>query len=330
RRAPVMRVLHVHSGNLYGGVETMLLALAAFRSAAPAMESRFALCFDGRFSREMTDAGVQVDALSPVRFSRPWTTWRARRRLAALLAADRPDFVLCHSDWSQALAGPVVQRARIPLVRWFHAPPAGTHWLERLAAWSRPDFVICNSDYTAQGVAARHGDVPRATIRPAALLAPAVAGNRDRVRASLGAGPEAIVILQVGRVEPGKGHAVLFQALARLADRDHWVAWEAGGAQRDSEVRYLGVLSLAAAQLGVANRVRFLGERPDVAELYSAADIYCQPNTRPDSYGLTFIEAMHAGLPVLTSRLRGAIEPVSDTCGVLVAPGDPDALAAAL
>ena len=325
-----MRVLHVNSGNLYGGVETMLRALVTHRRAAPAMEPRFALSFDGRIAHELIEAGAQVDLLGPVRFSRPWTAWRARRRLAALLAADRPDAVICHSDWAQAIAGPAVQRARVPLVRWFHGPPAGTHWLERLAAWSRPAFAICNSDFTARALAARDPGIPRATIHPPASPPLLPADARARARDALGIHPDTVVILQVGRIEPGKGHAVLFQALARLMDRPDWITLEAGGAQRDAELRYLGALSLAAGKLGIAGRVRFLGERTDMGALYAAADIYCQPNTRPDSYGLTFIEALYAGLPVVTAGIGGAMEIVDATCGVLVPPSDPTALADAL
>lgn len=327
-----MRVLHAHSGNLYGGIESMLRTLAVFRTAAPTMDPRFALSFEGRISRELQDAGAQVDLLGPVRFSRPWTAWRARRRLASLITADQPDLVICHSDWTQALAGPVVRRARLPLVRWYHAPPQGrgAHWLERLARWSRPDFALCNSDYTARGVAARDAVIPRATIRPPVPPPDPAGTSREQIRASLGARDDMTVILQVGRIEPGKGHSVLFQALALLAGRSDWVAWEAGGAQRDSELRYLGALSIVAAQLGLAQRVRFLGERKDIRSLYAAADIYCQPNATPDSYGLTFIEALFAGVPVVTSGIGGAVEIVDPACGVLVPPGDPKALADAL
>ncbi len=325
-----MRVLHVHSGNLYGGIETMLRTLTVHRGAAPGMEPRFALAFDGRMSRELQEAGAQVDLLGPVRFSRPWTAWRARRRLRALLAADRPDLVICHSDWSQVLAGPVVARARIPLVRWYHGAPAGTHWLERLARWSPPDYAVCNSDFTARAVEAQDPGRPHATIRPAAPTPVIPPGTRQRVRVALGVPEDAVVILQVGRIEPGKGHAVLLHALARLRDRPGWVAWEVGGGQRDIELRYLGELGLLTARLGLANRVRFLGEQEDVQTLYAAADIYCQPNVRPESYGLTFIEALHAGLPVVTSAIGGALEIVDQTCGILVPPAEDGPLAAAL
>jgi glycosyltransferase involved in cell wall biosynthesis len=62
----------------------------------------------------------------------------------------------------------------------------------------------------------------------------------------------------------------------------------------------------------------------------SAADIYCQPNTAPEGFGLTFIEAMRAGLPVVTSGIGGACEIVNGSCGILTQPGDVTSLASAL
>ena len=52
---------------------------------------------------------------------------------------------------------------------------------------------------------------------------------------------------------------------------------------------------------GIAGRVRFLGERRDVAACMHAADIHCQPNTAPEPFGLVFVEALYAGLPVVTT-----------------------------
>jgi glycosyltransferase involved in cell wall biosynthesis len=89
-------------------------------------------------------------------------------------------------------------------------------------------------------------------------------------------------------------------------------------------------LKKRASRLGIGGRIRFLNERSDVARLMAAADIYCQPNTHPDSFGITFIEALYAELPVVTTSLGGACEILNDSCGVLVRPGDVSALAEAL
>src|SRR5690348_10269843 len=105
-----MRVLHCYSGNLYGGIETLLVTLARRRALIPAMEPEFALCYEGRLSGELHAAGAAVHALDAVRFRRPWTVVRARRRLGRLLDERRPEVVVCHACWPQALFGPVVKR----------------------------------------------------------------------------------------------------------------------------------------------------------------------------------------------------------------------------
>jgi hypothetical protein len=58
-----MKVLHVYSGNLFGGVETLLITLAQQRSLCPQMQPHFALCFEGRLVNELRAVGVGVHML---------------------------------------------------------------------------------------------------------------------------------------------------------------------------------------------------------------------------------------------------------------------------
>src|SRR3982075_3440381 len=102
-----MRLLHVYSGNLYGGIETMLLTMARERALCPAIEPVFALCFEGRLGSEIAATGVSLHRLPEVRASRPMTIRRARRQLAAVIESGRFDRVVCHASWSQALFGGV-------------------------------------------------------------------------------------------------------------------------------------------------------------------------------------------------------------------------------
>jgi glycosyltransferase involved in cell wall biosynthesis len=76
--------------------------------------------------------------------------------------------------------------------------------------------------------------------------------------------------------------------------------------------------------------VQLLGARDDARLVVAAADIYCQPNLEPEPFGLSLVEAMYAGLPVVTSASGGAVEIVDQTCGVLTAPGDVDGVSHAL
>jgi glycosyltransferase involved in cell wall biosynthesis len=137
-------------------------------------------------------------------------------------------------------------------------------------------------------------------------------------------------MIQVGRLEALKGHKDMIAALAHLRDLPSWRYWVVGGPQRPSDLHYLNELERAVKQADLIDRVRFVGERTDVPLLLRAADVYCQPNARPEAFGISFVEALAAGLPVVTSGIGGACEIVDETCGVLTPPGDVQALAAAL
>ena len=326
-----MRVLHVYSGNLYGGVETLLVTLARCRDLRPTMEPHFALCFEGRLSKELLAAGVPVHLLANVRVSQPWTVWKARRRLTELLRHERFDVVICYSAWSHAIFGPVVRSARLPLVFWLHDATDGRHWLERWARMTPPDLALCNSRFTASTLPNMY---PK--VRTEVMYCPVASPERrytnaDRValRAQLNTPEDAVVIIQVSRMEAWKGHSLLLEALGVLRDLPDWVCWQVGGAQRPHEVQYLGELKNTAARLGITKRVHFLGQRSDVPKLLAAADIHCQPNTGPEPFGITFIEALFARLPVVTTAIGGALEIIDPSYGVLV-PVDTGALARAL
>ena len=270
--------------------------------------------------------------LGAVRVSRPWTVWNARRELAGLLQKQRFDVVVCHSVWPQAIFGPVVRSAGLPLLFWLHDATRGRHWLERWAKRIRPDGVICNSQFTVQGLPNLYRQVPTKIVY--CPVAPpessSSAAERRAVRAELRTAEDAVVVVQAGRIVPLKGQRQCLEALAELADVPGWVCWQIGGAQRDQEKRYLDDLISIAARLGIAERVCFAGQRSDVLRILSAADIYCQPNTGPDTFGLAFIEALLAGLPVVTSAMGGALEIVDSSCGILVAAGDRPNLAGSL
>jgi glycosyltransferase involved in cell wall biosynthesis len=258
--------------------------------------------------------------------------WRVRRRLGGVLAAGGHDLVVSHGCWPHAIAAPVVRRARRALVFWAHGIQTGGHWLERWAARHRPDWIIANSRATQASMSAvfgpTPGDVLYVPVDPPEVSDRAAA--RRALRDELGASAEDVIILMASRLEPLKGHGLLVRALKRLADLGGWTCWIAGGAQRPEEQDYLGRVKSWVATMGLEHRVRFLGQRTDVPRLLAAADIHCQPNIGPESFGIVFIEALYARLPVVTMALGGAVEIVDQTCGVLVPPGDADGLTATL
>ncbi len=327
-----MKVLHLGAGNLFGGVETFFVTLARLRHITPDMETEFGLCFRGRVWDELTAVGVPVHDLGAVRVSRPWTVLRARRALTKVLADRRPDVVVVHSGWNHLIFSPVVKSAGVRLVFFAHGPFARPNLLDRWAARTRPERVIANSRFTAASVPTLFPGVRTdVAYLPVQVDLPTDReGTRAAVRAEFDTPADAVVILMACRLEWLKGHAELLDALGRLRDVAGWVAWVVGGTTSPADVAKAGRLKATIEWLELANRVRFAGQRSDVPRLLVSADVLCQPNTGPESFGLAFVEALAAGLPVVTSAIGGALEIVDSTCGVLTPPGDTVAVADAL
>lgn len=332
-----MKVLHIYSGNLFGGVETLLVTLAQQQILCPQISHHFALCFEGRLAKELRQTTASVQMLGEVRSSQPWTIWQARSQLQQLLKQEKFDVVICHACWPQAIFGSVVKSHNLPLVFWCHDTPKGTHWLELWAKQTPPDLVIANSRYTQAALPKLYPGIPSDVLYYPVLdhnylqdRSTSRSDLRRDLRAELNTPDNTVVLIQSSRLERWKGQTLLLSGLAQLQDLPNWVCWIAGGVQRPHEAEYLQELQAQARELGIADRVQFLGQRADIPRLLAAADIHSQPNTGPEPFGIAFIEALYAGLPVVTTAIGGGAEIVDESCGVLVTPDDAHALSEGL
>jgi len=148
---------------------------------------------------------------------------------------------------------------------------------------------------------------------------------RAEVRRELGL-PEGVpVVGLVARLDHwGKGHQEFLTALATLKEHYPVEALIIGGGRREAEMRQL------AGEMGLAGRVHFLGQRPDIPDLLSALDLSVLPS-HSEGVSLALLEAMAAGLPVIATAVGGLPEVVTDgENGLLIPPKDPEALALAL
>src|SRR5688572_5677642 len=107
-----MKVMHIVAGQMFGGVETHLVTLARFRKLCPEMEPHFGVCYSARLSEELKASGVPVHILGAARVSRPWTIWRARKRLREVIRREKIDVVISHMTWTQAVFGPAAHAAQ--------------------------------------------------------------------------------------------------------------------------------------------------------------------------------------------------------------------------
>ncbi|MHC4599274.1 MAG: N-acetyl-alpha-D-glucosaminyl L-malate synthase BshA [Planctomycetota bacterium] len=131
------------------------------------------------------------------------------------------------------------------------------------------------------------------------------------------------LLIHVSNFRPVKNAGNTVRILAEVAKRMNVRLLLVGDGPERSSVRAL------AEELGVAGRVQFLGETPEVARVLACADLFLLPSSK-ESFGLAALEAMAAGLPVIASRAGGIPEVVVDgVSGRLFEPHDVGSMAAA-
>ncbi|MGB3681947.1 MAG: glycosyltransferase family 4 protein [Rubrobacteraceae bacterium] len=129
------------------------------------------------------------------------------------------------------------------------------------------------------------------------------------------------------RLAPWKGQDVLLEALPYLPDVHVLLVGEAIFGEQE----YAESLRRRSKDLGVEDRVHFAGFRRDIPQLMCLSDVITHTSVSPEPFGRVIVEGMLARSPVVATRAGGTVEIVDDeVSGILVPPGDPEALAKAL
>jgi glycosyltransferase involved in cell wall biosynthesis len=148
---------------------------------------------------------------------------------------------------------------------------------------------------------------------------------RSQTRTALGIADTTLVIGNVARLVPFKGHQILLDAAARVLAAVPDAVFVIVG---DGELH--AGLTTQAERLGIAPRVRFLGFRDDLPALYPAFDVYCHSSLdmASEMFPIAILRALAAGLPIVCTEVGGiALMVDGGRSGILVPPGDPVALA---
>jgi glycosyltransferase involved in cell wall biosynthesis len=184
------------------------------------------------------------------------------------------------------------------------------------------DLVVANAQAVADDARVRDRIPPdRLVVVPNGLPDQAFA-PADPAELDTGAP----VVLCVANFWPYKGHRHLLDAIARLRDDGLSCTLALAGSRAEGDPSCRDVIERQARRLRID--VRFLGQRTDVRRLLARADVFALPSLT-EGMSNAVMEAMAAGRPVVATDVGGTRELLGD-CGVLVPPGDPGALAAAL
>ncbi len=204
-----------------------------------------------------------------------------------------------------------------------------THWWRN--RWGT-DHFITDAEAGRKVLIAEDGIAPeRITTVPIGIeneTPEANARAREAIRREWNIPESTVVVGNVARLVPFKGHALLLESIARLLPESPDVLFPIVG---DGEL--LETLRARARTLSIEHAVRFLGFRDNLEEIYPGFDLYCHSSLElaAEMFPIAILRALGTGLPVVCTEVGGIAAMVRDgRSGFLVPPEDPDALSRAL
>jgi phosphatidylinositol alpha-mannosyltransferase len=331
---PPLKVLHLLNGEFFSGVEQVVVTLHRYHDRS-CVEPKVVCLFDGALTRMAAALGVAVDVM-PMRGR---FDLRAAWRVARYVRRNAVSIIHAHTLRANLVASLAGRLARVPVAVTIHSPARrettralknrvnGT--LERLLVPLTTAYVTV-SDSLRQDLE-RHG-VPAARIavvRNGIDTAVYERGDRAWLRAELGAGERQALVGTVALLRPRKGIEVLLQSVPLVVDSVPEALFVIVGEAEDPG--YADKLVAVCHDLGIADRVRFLGFRTDIPDVLAALDAFLLPSLFGEGLPMVVLEAMAAGRPVVATPVEGITEVVTDgVTGVLVPCGDAEALARAV
>lgn len=256
----------------------------------------------------------------------------AVKQLRKLVEENRYDIVHCHTPVAAMCARLACRGARkrgtkvfytahgfhfykgAPLKNWLLYYPVEkicSRWTDLLITINQEDYALAQRKMRAKKVVYVPGVGVDLTKFGNATV------DRAAKRRELGVPEDATLLLSVGELNANKNHETVIRALAELAKSEN--VYYAIAGRGDWQER----LQNCANSLGWGDRVKLLGFRRDVAELYAASDVFVFPSFR-EGLSVSVMEAMGSGLPCVLSRIRGNVDLVDEKGGAHFDPHSVD------
>jgi glycosyltransferase involved in cell wall biosynthesis len=263
-------------------------------------------------------------------------TLRQQLAFAKSLRSHKTHIVHTYGFYPNVFAVPAARLAGVPVtigsIR--DIGDTWTYWQHKVQkhCLRLADHIVVNAEAIKRDLLQRGYDAARLTVIPNGIDCERfrVPGNGEKVRGEWTIPPGVPVVGVLARLLRIKGQEVFLRAAAVMAARNPDVRFViVGGNNVDRE--YEDELKRLTGRLGLDGRVVFTGFRTDVPDLLAALSVVVSPSLGLEGLSNSLLESMAAGLPVVATRVGGTPEIVEDgVTGLLVSPGDPEALAAAI
>jgi glycosyltransferase involved in cell wall biosynthesis len=330
-----MKILFFTRALTVGGSERQLALLAGGLSERGHDVAIAVLYAGGALQKSLAGRNVRILSLGK---SGRWDIVRPFLRLVRLFVAERPDVVYAYLPTQTVLAALLlppwlptrivfgIRAAGMDLTKYDWLSAVVTRLEARLSR--RADLVISNSEAGRANAVNRGMPARRITVVPngidTALLKPDRHSGQE-FRRRLGLPESCFLIGLVARLDPMKDHATFLTAAAEFARGHPDARFLCVG---DGPFEYRRRLEARAVELGLADRIRWAGERLDVGAAYNALDIATLCSSFGEGFSNVIGEAMACGVPVVATDVGDARSIIGD-CGEIVPPKRPDLLQSA-
>lgn len=309
-----MKIIYVLHSHKVGGAERHLLQLMQSMSLKGA-ECIYAGPMDGWLGEQVLGLGFRHEHIPYHGFF----DLASLVRLIRMIRREKADLVHGHLTRGAFYAGWAGRLTSLPVVATAHSTNAGKHFgrCDRIIAVADAvNRYLSSCGYPRNILRTVHNGVPDYSARLSLESVDLISNlNLDDVP----------VLAMVARFVSAKGHDLALRALASLRDRP-WVLLLAGATDTD----WADDMKQLAAQLGIENRVHFLGHFDDVTSIYACTDILLAPSRR-EALSLTLLEAASFRIPIVATNVGGNGEAViNGKTGLLVHPENPADLAKAI
>jgi len=322
-------ILHSRGNQVQGGTVTFLRHLLTYLDRTQ-FEPHLVFLSPGELARQFEPLAASVAVLEVPHIRQLGRTGAAICRLGRFIKDRDIHLVFSNEGRAHILGGLAALANRRPAWWYCHGIGDRVEGLDRLVAIVPVDLVLTHGIYTESLLRERFPRLPTHVLHLGIEIPPTPLPSPG-IRQSLGIPENCPLIGSVGMLTAWKGQDILLQALPQI--RAHIPEVQAlivGDAPFESDKPFVQKLHDLVEDLNLQESVVFTGFRTDILDLMAACDLFVHTSVSPEPFGIVLLEAMAVERPVIASAEGGPCEIIDDgETGILVPPGDPEALAQA-
>lgn len=309
-----MNILQILPRLDVGGVETGTVDLS--KELVKRGHKVIVVSNGGRMVKDLVSTEA-VHIKLPVHKKSLFTIIRMIKKLRNIIKEERIEIVHARSRVPAIIAFFAARHTSASFITTAHGYYS-THLLSRIMGWGR--FVVVASNIIGRHMIEDFG-VPRERIRFIPRGVDIEKFKFHSVERPLHKAEYKIAV--VGRITPIKGHTFFLQAIARVVRIFPKVKILIIGDAPEDRPEYVENLKSLIRKLNIEKFVEFLGSRHDIPKIMSGLDLLVLPSVGQEAFGRVIIEAGASGVPVVATRIGGAVDIIEDNkTGILVRPGD--------